>query len=342
MASVFRRFRREGSVIAMANSGKSKLKLLHLLRMLQEETDAEHGLSMTAILERLAEAGINAERKSIYDDISTLREFGVEIRTYQRNPVEYAIERRDFSLDELMLMADAIQSCRAITDHQAKLLIGKIKALSPEREREKLNRRIHVVGRVKSANKSVLKTVDILHEALRLRRKVEFSYTKLGSDGKRHVTREGRNHVVTPVGITYDDGFYYLTAWDDDHESMPEYRLDRVKSLKVLEEGATKNEQIANHAFGAGDTAVFGRFTENKGTAVLVAAPEKLEIITDRFGPAVTTIVADGDEARVSVRLCVSEQFFGWVAGTGKAVRIAEPPALVRKYEDFLRGLLES
>ncbi len=99
----------------MACNGKAKVKILYLLKILQEETDVAHGLTMAQIIERLAEYGVSAERKSIYDDIKALREFDIDVKTYQRNPVEYAIERRDFTIDELMLMVDAIQSCRAIT-----------------------------------------------------------------------------------------------------------------------------------------------------------------------------------------------------------------------------------
>ena len=57
----------------MAANNKSKLKLLSIQRMLEEETDAEHGLSMTEIIRRLAEEGIAAERKSIYRDLEILR-----------------------------------------------------------------------------------------------------------------------------------------------------------------------------------------------------------------------------------------------------------------------------
>lgn len=99
----------------MANNKKAKIKVLYLLKILQEETNAEHGLTMSQIIERLDAYGIPAERKSIYSDLDILREFDIDIKTYQRNPVEYAIERRDFSIGELMLMVDAIQSCRAIT-----------------------------------------------------------------------------------------------------------------------------------------------------------------------------------------------------------------------------------
>ncbi|MBQ3339081.1 MAG: hypothetical protein IJG82_05740 [Atopobiaceae bacterium] len=51
-----------GREAEMAASGKQKLKLLYLYRMLDEETDATHGLSMSQILQRLEGLGISAER----------------------------------------------------------------------------------------------------------------------------------------------------------------------------------------------------------------------------------------------------------------------------------------
>ena len=75
---------------------------------------------------------------------------------------------------------------------------------------------------------------------------------------------------------------------------------------------------------------------------MLKAAPNKLEIITDRFGAAVVSIEAQEDESVLAnVRVCVSQQFFGWVAGMGGAVTIAGPQSLVDEYRAYLRGLLE-
>lgn len=326
----------------MAQNNKAKMKILYLLKFLQEETDADHGLTMTQIIERLAEYGINAERKSIYNDIKTLRAFDIDIKTYQRNPVEYAIERRDFSFEELSLMVDAIQSCRAITDRQAKMLITNIKTLATNHEQAKLDRRIHVVGRIKSKNESVLGTVDTLHEGIRLRHKVEFYYYKLGPDGKRYRTHHGKKHVVTPVAISYDDGFYYLSAWDDAHDNMVEYRLDRMLDVCVLEnETATRNETISNYCFAESNIATFGRFSGPEVTVTLAVTPDKVEIITDRFGDAATFIENNSDETHARVRIHKSEQFFGWIAGMGKAVRIIAPKSLVKEYRAYLEYLLE-
>ena len=194
----------------MAANKNSKLKLLCIQRMLEEETDADHGLSMAEIIQRLAEEGIAAERKSIYRDLEILREFGLDIKTYQRNPVEYAIEHRDFTLSELMLMVDAVASSKFLTVRQANILLANIKSLASLSQQEKLDRSIHVEGRIRSKTECVFEAVDIIHSAIRKRKKITFQYLHYGIDGKRHPAHGGRRYVVTPVGVSYDGGYYYV------------------------------------------------------------------------------------------------------------------------------------
>ena len=159
---------------------RQKLKLLYLMRMLQEETDSEQGLTMTQILERLEEEGVTAERKSVYRDIEALREFGLDIRTYQRSPVEYALENRDFALPELLLLVDAVQSSRFLTQRKSDALVRSVKQLASVRQRALLDKRLHVEGRIKSQNESVFHNVDRIQEALARRRKITFLYFQYG------------------------------------------------------------------------------------------------------------------------------------------------------------------
>lgn len=325
----------------MAYNSKAKLKVLYLWKILQEETDEQHGLSMPQIIEKLAEYGVPAERKSIYDDVKALREFGVDVQTFQRNRIEYAIKRRDFKLDELMLMVDAIQSCRSITEHQAKMLVINVKQLANNHEQALLDRFIHVEGRIKQKSDSVLSTVDAVHEAIRLRCKMKFGYRKTGADGKQHESPDG-GHVVTPVAVSYEDGFYYLTAWSEEHAALRQYRLDRMVRVQVLEgQPATRNKEITHYRYDDSRAMMFGRFAGKEITATLAADIDKVEIITDRFGDAAEFIKAHDDEARAHVKVCKSEQFFGWVASMGKRVRIVAPKSLVTEYKDYLRYLLE-
>lgn len=325
----------------MPNNSKSKLKLLYIKQILEDETDAEHGISMTRLIERLNEFDIPAERKGVYRDIQTLRDFGIEIQTYQRSPVEYAIARHDFSLSELMLLVDAVESCKFLTRRQSNALTTNLKLLASDHQRELLNRRIHVAGRISSKNDSVFTSIDILHEAIRTNRHVAFMYYKYGLDGKRFATHDGKPHEVTPVGIAFSDGFYYLTAWNDERDDMTEFRIDRMDKIRVTDKPATKNDRITHHKYEGDEHEYFGRFGGDPVTATLLVTGDKVEIIKDRFGDAAMLYPQDDDTAKAVVKIHKSEQFFGWIAGLGGTVRIHEPKSLKQEYNEYLLGLIE-
>lgn len=63
----------------MAKSMNQKAKILYLEKILHG-TDETHPCTMQEILGRLQEYGISAERKSIYDDMEVLRDFGMDIK----------------------------------------------------------------------------------------------------------------------------------------------------------------------------------------------------------------------------------------------------------------------
>ena len=324
----------------MTYNSKAKLKTLYVRRILEEETDAEHGLSMRQIIERLNEIGITAERKGIYRDIEILREFGVDVRTYQRNPVEYAIERRDFDLDELMLLIDAVESCKALTKRQANALTTNLKLMASDHQRALLDRRIHVAGRIKSKTEGVFGTIDQIHLAMHERKKISFKYYHIGSDGKRHAVHDGKAIVVTPVAVTYDNGFYYLTAWNDEAEGMREYRIDRMGNLQVTDEKAECNPEITHYTYDEDEHEYFGRFDGEPVTVTLSVDEDKVEIVIDRFGDVAQIDPAPKGKARAIVKVRKSPQFFGWVAGMAGTVQIVKPKRIKDEYESYLLGLV--
>ena len=83
----------------MAKSCNQKGKILYLERMLSETTN-EKPISMQEILAKLEQQGIRAERKSIYDDMETLRDFGMEIHYRRGREGGYFIENKKQTSDE--------------------------------------------------------------------------------------------------------------------------------------------------------------------------------------------------------------------------------------------------
>ena len=91
----------------MARSFQQKLKILYLLRAFQEKTDEQHPMTVSDLIDYLEEFGITVERKTVYDDIETLRTFGLDIANRRSKPSGFYLASRDFELAELKLLADA-------------------------------------------------------------------------------------------------------------------------------------------------------------------------------------------------------------------------------------------
>jgi len=88
------------------------------MRILQENTDETHKLSVNELIVKLDDYGIKAERKTVYDDIETLRQFGLDIVMEKSRSFGYYLASRDFELPELKLLADAVQSSKFITEEK--------------------------------------------------------------------------------------------------------------------------------------------------------------------------------------------------------------------------------
>lgn len=79
----------------MAKSHNQKAKILYLERMLRESSTVRP-ISMQEILDRLGELGIRAERKSIYDDMETLKDFGMASSTGEAVRADIILFRREY------------------------------------------------------------------------------------------------------------------------------------------------------------------------------------------------------------------------------------------------------
>ena len=326
----------------MSGVPHGKLRILYIMRMLQEETDAERGLSMTAIVERLRAYGMSADRKTVYADFKLLREFGLEIGMAQRSPVQYYLERRDFSIEELMLMVDAVQSCRFMTQTEADRISANLKLLAPDGQREMLERRVHVDGRARGRNDKVLANVDAIHGAMRAKSRITYTYWKMGTDGRAHAQHGGELYDVTPIRVTFADGYYYLTAFSERDQAVREYRVDRMRDVVASGERARRGRELGEVERKVRDSQYFGRFDGELVTAALTCDEDGVGIVADRFGKDAHFAPQGDGTCRAAVQVRVSPQFFGWVAGMAGTVRISGPKKLVAEYRDYLSGLLES
>ena len=74
-----------------------KLRLLYILKILMEKTDETHTLSAADLDRLLHSYGMSADRKTVYSDIETLREAGIDILQSRGTNGGYYIGSRSLS-----------------------------------------------------------------------------------------------------------------------------------------------------------------------------------------------------------------------------------------------------
>ena len=309
----------------MAKSPNQKLKLLYLVKFLMQHSDEDHPVSTAQIIEELKKNDISAERKSIYDDIEALCNFGVDIVQVKGRNGGYYIGERDFELPELKLLVDSVQSSKFITQDKTYKLIKKIESLASVYDGQLLQRQVYVSNRVKSMNESIYYTVDAISDAITQNRKIRYQYFEYTVTKERRFRHDGKFYEVSPFALIWDDENYYMLAWDSDAGKMKHYRVDKMFKVSMTDnerEGIKEFEKVDMSAY---TKSVFGMFGGNEQKVKLRFANHLVGAVLDRFGRDII-VIKDGDEHfTVSVNVVVSQQFLAWVFGFGDDVEIISP-----------------
>ena len=128
----------------MPRTSNQKLKLLRLMQILMEKTDDQHTITVPQIIEELSYYGISAERKSIYDDLELLEQYGLDIKRSRSQTFNFYIGERDFQLAELKLLVDLVQSSKFITRKKSTELISKLEKLTSTNNAKQLQRQVYI------------------------------------------------------------------------------------------------------------------------------------------------------------------------------------------------------
>ena len=326
----------------MARSSNQKQKILYVAKCLMEQTDENHELSVAEIISYLESCGISAERKSIYDDLGALQDFGFDIVKGPGPRGGYYLASRDFELPEVKLLVDLVQSSKFITENKSRLLIRKLESLVSKKQASALNRQVVVSERNKSGNENIYYSVDVIHEAMALNVKVRYHYYEWDVNKKPVLRKGGAYYEVSPWLLTWDDENYYLVAYDDEAEMMKHYRVDKMLHIEL-----TENIRKGRAAYDKIDIArytkkTFGMFDGEEKTVQLLCAKKLTGVIVDRFGSDAAMRKFDEDHILARVNVKVSGQFFGWLAGLGSAIKIYGPQPIADQYKEYLQEILSN
>lgn len=320
----------------MPKSTNQKLKILYLMRMLEERTDDAHVLTLAEIQESLASLGISAERKSLYDDMEALRTFGIPVERRGGKDGGYYIAERTFQLPELKLLVDAVQSSKFITKKKSTELIAKIASFTSTYEARQLDRQVFVTGRVKTDNEQVYYNVDNLHRAISSNRAVTFQYFEWNTDKEKILRHGGALYTVSPFALTWDNENYYLVAYDHMKKMIHHYRVDKMLRITVTDTPREGKELFDDFDMALYSREVFGMFGGRQEIVTLDCDNSLIGVVIDRFGEDLT-IIKKQNSFEIHQRVMVSSQFYSWVFGFGGKMRILSPAPWSRGSASTLR-----
>lgn len=241
------------------NDPKKKKLIMNILEILQKYTDDNHTLSQKEIIDILKdEYAMSADRKSVARNINDLIDLGYEIgytetkrecRSVDKKTGELIIRQnnirtdyfliRDFTDSELRLLVDSVIFSKHIPYNHCKELIEKLENLSSIHFKSKI-KHIAKLEDNRTHNKQLFTTIDVIDEAISKGLKVSFNYCEFHTDKKLHKRKrlDGsvREYIVSPYQMAAKEGKYYLVCNYDKYDDISNYRLDRIKDIRLLDE----------------------------------------------------------------------------------------------------------
>ncbi len=326
----------------MPKGSNQKLKLYYLARIMLEKTDDEHMITMPEIKSALEAYDVTADRKSLYDDLEALRTLGIDVlgEKVGRN-FYYHVGGKQFEIAELKLLVDAIQSSKFITEKKSNELIKKLTGMASKYEAEQLKRQVVVQGRVKTMNESIYYFVDDVHRAIAENKKIRFEYMKWNED-KKMVRRREESYVVSPWALTWDDENYYLIAYDEEANSIKHFRVDKLKSIQVLDEKRTGKDEFKAFNLAKYSKMSFGMFGGEPTKVKIEFNNEMAGVFIDRFGRDILIRPAKKKGwSEISVDVAMSDQFLGWIFALGPNVKITGPKKVVDRFKKELDEMVK-
>ena len=319
----------------MAEKKQSNLLVLDILR---ENSDENHILSVKDIQALLeARYGLVLERRAIYSNLEILAQQGYEISDFKDNGKGYYLVSRQFDKGEVLLLCNAIHASHFISQKQSKKLIDALLATQSKYDQKEFTDKVYMPNPQKTENKQLMFNVEIVSEAIRERRMLQFTYLKYGKD-KKLVARRPEPYLVEPRYIVYADSKAYMIITSPHHDGFTHYRLDKVADAIILNERSRKLPK-AMDAYEYARNKLF-MYSGEMETVTLRCDEKVMDQMIDIFGTEMN--IAFGDDGFFTINVKTSETGALYLAQQFmEYLEIINPVELRDKFRSNLKSALK-
>ena len=124
-------------------------------------------------------------------------------------------------------------------------------------------------------------------------------------------------------------------------QAAPTEEIIYPELMRFLGTAAKGETMICGHV-AAFARKTFGMYGGEDRKITLEGENHLVGVVIDRFGTDVMIHPHDQEHFHAGVTVTVSPQFFGWLAGIGKGIRISWPEDVREEYKQYLQGIVDS
>lgn len=301
-------------------------------KILLEQSDETHLLSMPEIRAELENSGITADRRSVYKAISVLNENGEDIRYRTLDGKQGYWIRHPFTKAEALFLIDSIQSSFSLSAETSRAFSDRILSMLSTEQQKELPPTALAVSKTDSSN--VLSLMETLLEAAAGRHPVEFHYYDLSVTRKKQYRRQNKTYRMVPYAIVSRGNRWYCVFYSENHGSFANYRIDKMELSKVLDEQCDPVRfSLADHIRSS-----FNMYHGEPQTVTVDFDLSLASIVFDEFGKDIIISNVSDSRFTASIRTAITPTLTSWLLQFYDRMEVRRPDEL----RDQMKKIAES
>ena len=330
----------------MAGQLGGKLRLLYVLDILKKFSDEEHPLDSSDIIDKLDGYSIVANRKTIYDDISVLEEYGLDIIKTGTPKTGWFIGEREFEIPEIHLLCDAVCSAKFISPKKTRELLSKLNSMQSVNTAADRKNAVFFRFDDKCDNEEIYYTIDKINRAVKAKKQIKLEYITrvLGVD--REINKKCKEMIINPYALAWQDDYYYLLGNHSKYNNLIHLRVDKIHSVEILDAPARDFSEVSDYKdfFDTADylSRIFGMFSGELYEIELSCNKKIAEQVFDRFSTDIFIKNVTENEFGFRIKAALSPATVTWIMNYGSDITVKKPEILKEMIKKRAKDILNN
>ena len=298
----------------------NKQRILELIRIMRNKTDAEHKLTIRELMSELDQKAIKvSDRKTLYDDFRDLEEYGLIV---ENDNGRYYLQDAPFSLAEIKILTDSLNSLKDLDDRFVSELKDKLYAFISQYEMADLQK---LEYQTRHANKHLIHRLEDTLEAIREQKTIL-------------IQRKGKDkEEIAPLFLYRQNDRYYLYYHYPQKEKLYHLRFDHIDAIAITANSDDLN--ISKQKILAYIEESTNAFYSSRTRTIRFEILQDSETLRNRLLDDFPNLIFT--QKGFSIKASINTVFFSKLASYGTEIKISDED-IAEEYVDYLSAIIRN